>query len=278
VLHRSWLVLVTTVVVLLVLFIGLARGFSSSFKACINHEAEQIAKEPAQGGAIVGVYAHCTGAFIDDNNGGITALAALVIAAFTATLWLATSRQAELTKEAFIADRRAFIFATGFNSAWKEDKTTGLYNWRFRPVLRNSGETPTKRMQMYVACEVRNAVLPPGYVFTPQAYNIAKGMMPPKFELQGGLSPQFPGAAITPQDIVDSQAGRKFIYNWGWIKYTDVFPKTPQHTTRYCWLILPTGDPMKFVPNTPGQPPTPGTIAFHNIHHGEGNSIDDGSS
>jgi hypothetical protein len=258
-----------------VLFVALARGFSPSFKACINHEAEQVAKEPALGDTI-GVYAHCTGVFIDDNNGGITAIATLVIAAFTATLWYATNRQAELTKEAFIADRRAFVFATSFYSAWEEDKQTGLYNWRFRPILRNSGETPTKNMEMYVACEVRNTVLPPGYVFTPQATFIAKGMMPPKFELQGGLAPQ--GAAITPQDIVDSQEGRKFIYLWGWIKYRDVFPKTLEHTTRYCWQISPIGDPMKFVPNTLGQPPTPGTIAFQNIHHVEGNSIDNGSS
>jgi hypothetical protein len=102
--------------------------------------------------------------------------------------------------------------------------------------------------------------------------------MPPKFELQGGLPPQFPGAAITREAIVDSQAGRKIIYIWGWIKYTDVLPKTPQHTTRNCWLILPTGDPIQSVPNTPGQPPTPGTIAFYNVHHMEGNSIDDGGS
>jgi hypothetical protein len=214
------LIFVVSVALFLLLFIALERNFSSSFKACINDERETTADSTT-----VGVYVHCTGNFIADNNGGITALATLVIAAFTATLWFATNRQAELTKEAFIADKRAFIFATGFNSVWEEDKATGQYNWRFRPVLRNSGDTPTKNMEMYVACEVRNAVLPPGYAFTPQVHNIARGMMPPKFELQGGLAPQMPGAAITPQDILDTQTGKKFTYIWGWIKYRDVFPK-----------------------------------------------------
>ena len=223
--HRSFLIFATTVVSLLLLFVALERVFAPSFKACINHEGQIVEGHDPGISAMVGVYAHCTGAFIEGNSGGITALATLVIAAFTATLWLATNRQAELTKEAFIADKRAFIFATGFSQAWEEDKATGLYNWRFRPVLRNSGATPTKSMQMYVACEVRNTVLPPGYAFTPEEHNIASATMPPNFELQGGLAPRFPGAAITPQDIIDSQAGKKFIYIWGWIKYRDVFPK-----------------------------------------------------
>jgi hypothetical protein len=277
--HKSLLIFVTTVVLALLLFLALERGFSPSFKACINHEGQKTAEVPDSGlSAMVDSYVHCSWAAINDNQGGITALATLAIAAFTATLWFATNQQAELTKEAFIADKRAFVFATGFTSIWEEDKATSLYNWRFKPTLRNSGETPTKTLQMYVACEVRNTSLPPGYAFTPQEQYIASGMMPPKFDLQGGQAPQFPGAAVTPQDIVDAQAGRKFIYLWGWIKYRDVFPKTPQHTTRYCWAILPTGDPMTFVPNTPGQPPAPGTLSFHSIHLPDGNSIDDANS
>jgi hypothetical protein len=206
--HRSLLIFATTAVSLFLLFIALERGFSSSFEACINHEGEKTAEEHSGLGSTVGAYVHCTGSFIDNNNGGITALATLVIAAFTATLWLATSRQAELTKEAFIADRRAFIFATGFTQTWEEDKATGLYNWRFRPILRNSGETPTKNMEMYVACEVRNTVLPLGYPFTPQIHNVATAMMPPKFDLQGGLAPQFLGLRSRRKTLLTPKRAR----------------------------------------------------------------------
>src|ERR1700676_413658 len=92
--HRSLLIFATTVVLLVLLFIALERGFSSSFQGCINHEGQTVEDHNPGFSAMVGVYAHCTGAFIDENNGGITALATLVIAAFTATLWLATNRQA----------------------------------------------------------------------------------------------------------------------------------------------------------------------------------------
>jgi hypothetical protein len=211
--------------------------------------------------------------FITSNN--ISALATVVIAAFTITLWVATSRQAELTREALIANKRAFVYATNIFQAFDQDKTTGLYNWRFRPILRNSGDTPTKDMTMFVTCEVRNSEIPIGYPFTHNLQQVARGTIAPRIDLHGGVAPLPPAAAITPQDIIDAQAGRKFIYVWGWIKYSDVFPKTPQHITRYCWRVDPIGDPLTFVPNTVGQPPTPGTLSFNTIQHSEGNCIDE---
>jgi hypothetical protein len=213
--------------------------------------------------------------FVNSNNGAITALATVVIAAFTITLWVATSRQAELTRDALIANKRAFVYATNIFSTFDQDKTNKLYNWRFKPIMRNNGDTPTKKMTMFVTCEVRNSPIPAGYPFTHDSQQVAHGTIAPRIDLYGGEAPRRPAAAITPQDIIDVQAGRKFIYVWGWIKYFDVFPKTPQHITRYCWQVDPIGDPLTFVPNTAGQPPTPGTLTFSTIHHAEGNCIDE---
>jgi hypothetical protein len=130
-------------------------------------------------------------------------------------------------------------------------------------------------MTMHVTCEIRNTPLPAGYAFAHNPQQIAHVTIPPKIDLSGGLAPQHPAAAVTPQDIIAAQAGRKFIYLWGWMKYSDVFPKTPEHITRYCWLVLPGGDPLAFVPHAPGRPPTPGTLSFDTIHHSEGNCIDE---
>jgi hypothetical protein len=88
----------------------------------------------------------------------------------------------------------------------------------------------------------------------------------------GGIAPG--EAAITPQDIVDVQESRKLVYLWGWIRYNDVFPETPQHISHFCWLITATGNPRNFIPNTPGQPPTAHTLAFQNLLHTEGNYAD----
>ena len=263
---------------MLLVFLTTVRTFSPSFQECISQYTDHNRAQPSEEHdavvkITVGAYVSCTGKFVSDQHDGIIALGTLLIAAFTAVLWIATSRQARLTKEAFTAEKRAFVFVPTFNQFWELDAASGLYHWRFRPVLRNSGETPTRRMRMYVECEIRNTALPPKYGFTSQPAFTAGGTIPPKFELQGGVAPR--GAAITPQNIVDAQQQRVFIYLWGWIRYRDVFPRTREHITRYRWAITPTGDPFTFIPNTEGRPPTPGTISFGSIHVDQGNCIDD---
>src|SRR5437016_1406603 len=77
--------------------------FSSTYQYCISQDAhdngEQAAKKHDGGiGVILVTRLRCTARFINDHNGGITALATLVIAAFTGTLWFATNQQARLTR------------------------------------------------------------------------------------------------------------------------------------------------------------------------------------
>jgi hypothetical protein len=186
--------------------------------------------------------------------------------------WAAIKEQSRLTEEALIADKRAFVCADGLMYFWEADATTGLYNFRLRPRYRNTGATPTKKFRSHVECDIRNAVLPSGHVFVDQDTNVGSGMIPPKVESTGGMAPQ--NVPITPQDILEAQALRRFIYLWGWMKYYDVFPNTPEHTTHFCWLVLVVGNPITFVPNTLGQPPTPGTLDFTFVQHPEGNDAD----
>jgi len=263
---------ISLVLLAAVVFVGAERAFSPSFQACLSQSV-------ASGewiGATVNGYVYCSGNFITENKDAITAFADLVAAVFTISLWAATNRQELFTKEALISNNCAFVFVHNFAQFWKHDEKVGHYNWRLRPILRNSGNTPTKNMTIFVECEIRNTPIPPGYPFTPDPQNTVAGMLPPNLDLTGGVVPRTPGAAITPQDIIDAQSSRKFIYIWGVIRYSDVFPRTRPHITRYCYLITTTGDPLKFVPNTPGQPPTPGTLAVQMIHHSENNCIDEG--
>src|SRR6185312_2043492 len=57
----------------------------------------------------VSVYSGCVGIFIDKNNGPLTAIATIAVAAFTLVLWIATSRQARLTRESIALSNRTFI-------------------------------------------------------------------------------------------------------------------------------------------------------------------------
>src|SRR5215831_11678410 len=61
------------------------------------------------------------------------------------------------SREAFVADKRAFVFASGINSFYEHDKMTGNFNWRLSPVWQNSGDTPTQNLRLYTDCFFSNA-------------------------------------------------------------------------------------------------------------------------
>jgi len=70
-------------------------------------------------------------------------LALFTFCLFIATigLWIDSGKQVNITKDTLVADKRAFVFANGITSFWEKDQKTGLYNWRFRPDLHNSGDS-----------------------------------------------------------------------------------------------------------------------------------------
>lgn len=183
-----------------------------------------------------------------------------------------SKRAADIARDAMVAGERAFVFATQVNSFWELDQGTGLYHWRFRPTWQNSGDTPTKIMTIHTECVLRDTPLPLGFNFNYPTNEIGTGgLIPPKITHMGGLVPR--SAAISPQDILDVQAGRKYLYLWGWARYNDVFPGTPQHITRFCWSLVPVGDPRAYSPGS--KPGDPGSLTFDFIYHAEGNCADD---
>lgn len=178
-------------------------------------------------------------------------------------------RGGDIARDAMVAGERAFVFALGVTGFFELDSNTGHYNWRLRPNWQNSGDTPTRHMTMNSTCLLRTEPLPLGFDFDAVTRQTAKALIAPKVTAHGGLVPTPPAAALTPQDILDVQAGRKFLYALGWARYSDVFPGTPQHITRFCWMVTPTGDPLTFTPEKPN------SVAFQTIHHSEGNCADD---
>jgi hypothetical protein len=163
----------------------------------------------------------------------------------------------------------AFVFATGIAPFW-ERTATGQYNWRFRPIWQNSGDTPTKDMRMHTSCELRNTPLPSGFDFGRATTQVGTGFLGPRATTTGSQAPNFPMASLTPQNLRDVQQGTLFLYLWGWVRYFDVFPNTKEHITRFCWLVMPVGDPFTYVPDDPQH-----TLRFTTIHQTEGNCADD---
>jgi hypothetical protein len=269
-----------SIIALLVIFVAAERTSSPFFEHCIaeqqNAKSDAATKDQPSGyGTTLTSYVNCSGQFIERHGVGFTALATFMIAAFTCTLWLASSKQAELTKEALIADKAAFAFPVNYSQYWELDALTGHYNWRFRPTWRNSGDTAAKDVMIHVECEIRNTRFPVGYKFNYAITNEPRGFLAPHVDNVGGTAPPIGQAAVTAQDLVDAQAERKFIYLWGWIRYNDVFPDTARHVTKFCWWITIQGNPLLFVPHFEGPAGTDGTLTFNYFQHTEGNSTED---
>ena len=161
---RQIALLSAILIVLLAVFVFAERTFSSSFQQCIGSQ-ENNEKEPSVFGITVDNYVRCTGDFVKTYEAAIGALATIMIAAFTGTLWIATSRQAQLTREAFVADKRAFVFASGIQPHDEPDVATGHFNWRLGPIWQNSGDTPTQGLQIYTDGFLSNVPISPTFDF-----------------------------------------------------------------------------------------------------------------
>lgn len=244
-------------VAIVAIFVFVERAFSPTFQKCIATDS----------------YVRCSAVLVKNYEASITALATIIIAAFTGTLWIATSHQAELTRRTLIADKRAFVFAAGIVGIYELDPLTGHYNWRVAPVWHNSGDTPTRQLRIYTDAWFGNTPLPANFDFTniDPLQGPGGGMLGPKMSNNGGQAPHIPHqAALAPQDIVDIQNGRRFFFLWGWARYFSTLPDTPEHITRFCWRVFFTGDPFVFNPAV-----NPSSVTVHNLHLPQGNCADE---
>lgn len=133
---RTWVALVAFMLSALLLMYTVTR--SPSFQKCDAEErkgyadkqqVERFTSLPASADRVV----VCTGTFLDSNSGGIQAVSAIVVALFTVILTIVTNRQAKLTKEAFIANNRASVFANTLQPVFEQHQDS-LYYCRFRPI------------------------------------------------------------------------------------------------------------------------------------------------
>lgn len=269
---RIWIALVT-----FVLFLGVcayAATYSHSYQACTaahTYDSPQQKLEytknfvPVHGGSIV----DCEAFFANVNGSAITAVATVFLAIVTGGLvWLGIIQL--LTTRTQL---RAQVFPKNFVQWWAENTPIpGQYSWRFRPQWENTGSTAAQDVQIYLTCDIRNSALPEDFDFDQvlDRQKSVSGLLPPSTNLGGGIAPDFFQSPISPQDILDSQTGAKFIYLYGKVRYFDVFPGTKEHVTRFCWLILAMGNPFTFVPND-----SVNTLVFNYVLHSEGNYVED---
>jgi hypothetical protein len=259
------------IAVLVVLFVG---SFFAPYYGEICNKNQYTGQRECSTYHIALVWLGQVGESLNYYGVAISAVSTFVIAIFTGTLWVATTRQGELTEQTLVISRRSFVFPKNISPRWE---IVGIpqntaYNWRFVPIWENSGDTPTKDIIYYVDSEFINVPIPSGFNFNKLRYTPGTGLLAPKTQAPAGIAPHPTLAPLSPQDVKDIIDRKKFLYIWGWVSYYDVFPGSKEHITRFCWQIAPVGDPFSYIPAKPGQSES---LRFDIILNKEGNCADD---
>jgi hypothetical protein len=267
--HRSLIVLVLTSTII-ASSLGFAVLNSESFKDCIRaqHDYDVRHAQPEEQTRLpVSLCLPCSGAFIEAHNGAISALASIVIALFTVTLWRATQGMLDATsgqsdamdksiKEAARAatamDRVAFHFSENVYIAKERSAqqmraylsvlvNAGTYqerekNLRFegRPAILNAGQTPAKNVGYRAAAGILPVPLPTDFTFPLKDQVVGAATLGPHqhFIMNATVEDFYDDA-----DVFDIKTGKdRALYVWGIVTYQDIFG-TDQHT-KFCQYLL----------------------------------------
>jgi hypothetical protein len=181
------------------------------------------------------------------------AIFTLVLAVFTAVLAVVSFVQigylnkadttaaknaeaAMLTALATMAGQRAVVIPEPFRS------TDGKGNWNFSVKWSNAGALATRNMRNHIDYAEVDGELPASFVFPDDAEPIATCTLGRGQSIFGPHIPK--EGMITSRQVSQVRNGTKNIYFYGWAKYFDGFPDTPERVTKFCYRLRVTGNPQ----------------------------------
>lgn len=139
-----------------------------------------------------------------------------------------TKRLADTTHEALTKLERPFIFVSRIDWRWRRDANRdGKWIYTIHPILENSGNTPTKDLEISIAYKLCNEPMPANIVDV-EFPNAERASVSPKGTL--GLA----YGVISDEDLLAIQKKEKYFYVIGKIVYRDNFEGTSLHNTRFC--------------------------------------------
>lgn len=158
----------------------------------------------------------------------------------------AAGKAANIAERALSAGQRAFVaFLTLNHAATINYKTNKVMQWSFVPTWRNAGNTPTRNLVTHDSLMIFDGEMPKDWDF-PDIWaqqSIPEERVPTPL----GISPQhtiFGEALGVPIEVMeDVIAHKKSLYMWGWTAYSDIFPETKRHITRFAVQIFIGGNP-----------------------------------
>ena len=256
--HRGPLAFLVAAISLLVLFILSENLIATGYPGCIdNYKTQASGKYPSNEGQIIArvieAQAICSLRLIDRHNGFFSSVAALIVGAFTFTLWLATrnhARHMEHMVGVTKSIQRAFVFVEGFNyelttmadtldlgarellpEFYKSMPEMFITRFAIQPRWKNSGNTPTKNMAIQTNWCGPPSTIPPQFVYeqSPVPFFLA-----PK-AIEAGEFIEIRGT----QSIIDHgltfQGDEPLFFVWGRATYEDTFGQ--DHFVEWCYRI-----------------------------------------
>ncbi len=143
---------------------------------------------------------------------------------------------------------RAYLSVVNITVYRLRDRFPARNEWQLAVHWMNTGQTPTRTLTTYIAPVLESEQLPDNYRIMQIDSKIRRG---------GFLAPHSTirttsGEIFTAQDLINVRDERKFLYIFGWIRYNDIFPNTPERVTRFCYRIMIYGDVAGAGPNGEG--------------------------
>jgi len=141
----------------------------------------------------------------------------------------------EIARNSAVMENRAHMVVE--SPYWQGNNAQGF---QFGVRWQNVGKTVTRRMRTFTTHELRGTKLPIDFAFNDEDPGAAAHGGPGVKSFVSPPTPQpFP---IPPGDIAAIANETKFLYVYGWAKYFDIFPGTPQRVTRFCYRAMYIGE------------------------------------
>lgn len=160
------------------------------------------------------------------------------------------NEQADATRESFAAVQRAFVTAKQLGS----DDRVMPTNQLFYVILENSGNTPTRNMEVFVSdqFDLNEVNLPPAAdrtrpVYAPtdpaEYFDARKREWPPQPVVIGPKGMAQINIGGPPKMHLDNMAkNRADGYVFGVAYYDDVFKGSKRHVSKFCFVVQPVKD------------------------------------
>jgi hypothetical protein len=251
--RRDWIAIAISALTLVLLFFTVRYTRKQWLETNRSANASETAGNAAASAAktaqeTLGEMRHGSGA----TDTHTLAQQAVTQATQTTTLATAAQRQAD----AFNAVQRAFVFpSTTSMVRIGNPQTKEVEALRIAQLMENSGTTPTRNMTIHINYKVFPGGAPANYAFPDIWSSIPHIAVPvmigPKAAIRTG---QFD---IPASDAAQIWQGKSILYFWGWARYHDVFPNTPEHIMKFCYDVNGfLGNPLSNNPTEPVEMPT----------------------